>query len=302
MRSLKITVTMGATFLLLLCSGTIVQAQTGIDPQRLAAIRQKLTQIEGVLNGLPPSSKKTLSSGAQNLLKLAQGWDETEGGLGGVGLTSLGTKSQTLSGAAKGPDAGSFTISNPATDFLFSLMAGFTQSETSTSWCGNNVVTGFNDSGSVFESMLFGPGGLSFTGVSISSDKGASFRDAGFINPGNDFNNFLGGDPVVTCTSAPADGSIPTFFYSQIFNLGPPTAPVAAVAVSKSRDGGASWSLPSPLLRRTVSRISSTSPGARSIQAIPTKFSLATPISITPRFRTARVRINEWVSGSKERH
>ena len=59
------------------------------------------------------------------------------------------------------PAAVSFPISNPSTDFLFSLMAGFTQSETSTAWCGNHVVVGFNDSGSFFESLLFGPGGAS---------------------------------------------------------------------------------------------------------------------------------------------
>ena len=122
-------------------------------------------------------------------------------------------------------------------------MAGFTQSETSTAWCGNHVVVGFNDSGSFFESPI-GPGGASFSGASISNNKGASFHDVGFINPGTDVNNFLAGDPAVTCTQGPAAGSIPTFFYTQLFESGPATAPVTAIAVSKSVDGGGSWASP----------------------------------------------------------
>src|SRR5215471_13943613 len=111
---------------------------------RPASLHEKLGQVAGVLDTLPPSSKKRLSSGAQNLLKLAQGWDEVEGALD----RSLGTetlKDRRANGAAMvtrslEPAAATFLISNPTTDFLFSLMAGFTQSETSTAWCGNNVV------------------------------------------------------------------------------------------------------------------------------------------------------------------
>src|SRR5262249_42818322 len=76
----------------------------------------------------------------------------------------------------------------------------------------------------------------SFSGAAVSSDKGASFRDIGFINPGPDSNNFLGGDPVVTCIPGET-----TFYFSQIFSAGPPNAPIAAVAISKSTDGGATW-------------------------------------------------------------
>ena len=123
-------------------------------------------------------------------------------------------------------------------------MGGFTQSETSTAWCGNYVVVGYNDSNSLFESLLFGPGGASLSGASISSNKGLSFRDVGDINPGTDVNNFLLGDPVVTCGSVPQTADIPAFFYTQLFELGPPTAPVTAIAWSKSIDGGGSWAPP----------------------------------------------------------
>src|SRR5262249_282127 len=126
----------------------------------------------------------------------------------------------------------------------FSLMAGFTQSETSTAWCGNHVVVGFNDSGSFFESLLFGPGGASFSGASISTNKGASFHDIGYINPGTDFTNLLAGDPVVTCAPTSSTDPMPAFFFTQLFELGSASAPLSAIAFSKSPDGGGSWAPP----------------------------------------------------------
>ena len=156
-------------------SETIAYAQTGVDPDRISSVREKLAQVAGVLDTLPATSKKRLSSGAQNLLKLAQGWDEVEGvfevnrPLGDASVREMrGTLSATAESASIGPAAASFVISNPSTDFLFSVMAGFTQSETSTAWCGNHVVIGFNDSSSFFESVPFGPGGASFSGRSTT--------------------------------------------------------------------------------------------------------------------------------------
>jgi hypothetical protein len=232
--------------------GASARAQTGADPDRLSSIRQTLEQTAGMLEGLPPSAKKRLSSGAQNLLKLAQGWGEIEGAAAmnraqRHDSTELRGEWAALADAittsADEPTAATFPISNSSTDFLFSLMAGFTQSETSTAWCGDYVVTGFNDSGSVFESILFGPGGASFSGASISKNKGVSFHDVGYINPGTDFNNLLAGDPVVTCTQRPT-GGVPVFFYTQLFERGPATAPVTAIGFSKSEDGGGSWASP----------------------------------------------------------
>jgi hypothetical protein len=235
---------------LILGSGTFSQAQTAVDPERLAGLREKLAQVEAVLDALPDSSKKRLSSGAQNLLKLAQGWQDVEGTLaqlpGNVENEKNALRSDLRASAASDtPDdpAASFPISRASADFVFSIMAGFTQSETSTAWCGNNVVTGFNDSGSIFESLLFGPGGVSGSGASISSNKGSTFQDVGYINPGTDFNNFLAGDPVVTCALLPQAVN-PTFFYTQLFELGPSSAPLTAIAFSKSTDGGGSWSSP----------------------------------------------------------
>ena len=50
-------------------------------------------------------------------------------------------------------------MSDPSTDLFFSVLTGFTQSA-STAWCGQVVTVGFNDSGSLPESLFFGTGGL----------------------------------------------------------------------------------------------------------------------------------------------
>jgi len=250
MKLVQITGLTTMTIALMLCSATFSQAQTAVDPERLASIREKLAQVEAVLGALPDSSRKRLSSGAQNLLKLAQAWQEEEGTLAQVPANLINENSAVKTDARVGAPsdavndpAASFPISSASADFLFSIMGGFTQSETSTAWCGNNVVTGFNDSGSLFESVLFGSGGASLSGASISSNKGLSFHDVGYINPGTDFNNFLAGDPVVTCALLP-QATNPTFFYTQLFEMGPSSAPLTAIAFSKSVDGGGSWSSP----------------------------------------------------------
>jgi hypothetical protein len=107
-------------------------------------------------------------------------------------------------------------------------MAGFVQSETSTAWCGRNVVVAYNDSGSLIESFFTPAIGLSFSGYSLSTDAGRSFTDLGFLNPGRNRSNFLAGAPVVACSDEN------TFYQSSILQTGFATG----VSVSKSTDGG----------------------------------------------------------------
>jgi hypothetical protein len=132
-------------------------------------------------------------------------------------------------------------VSNPANNFSFSRLTGFTQSETSTAWCGNNVVVGFNDSGSFPESVAGGGGstiGFSFNGVARSTDQGQTFQDLGFLNPGSDTSNFLLGDPVLGCM----DSS--TFYYGSLLQTGFFPNIFSAISVSKSTDGGATFGNP----------------------------------------------------------
>jgi len=227
--------------------GQMMYAQDGIDPDRSASLRARLSEANKFLDALPDAQKKALSSGAQNLLTVAQGWSKIEGGLGKARSRQL--QAQSFVKAAEDPESDVFVsrISNSSVDFLFSIMGGFTQSETSTAWCGNNVVTGFNDSGSFLESVIFGPGGASFSGASVSASPSGPFRDVGYINPGPNPFNFLAGDPVVTCSVPPSSGmqgGTTTFYYSQLFETGSSTKPITAIAVSRSTDNGANWEDP----------------------------------------------------------
>jgi hypothetical protein len=87
-------------------------------------------------------------------------------------------------------------------DYQLSRLGGFTQSETSSAWCGDTVVAGFNDSGAFVRSVVEGVGGSSFTGVGVSQNRGRSFTGLPFLNPGPDPATFLGGDPVVVCSDS----------------------------------------------------------------------------------------------------
>ena len=206
----------------------------GVNNSRLAGVKARLAQVTQVLSQLPDNRRRQLSSGAQNLLQLAHGLDDVEGMQNGAQIQAQVT---SIRGAAVRPFLGfPVPVNNPETDFLFSVEAGFTQSETSTAWCGRSVAVGYNDSTSVFETLLNGSGGVSFAGAALSTDGGRTFRDIGAINPGTNPVNFLGGDPVVNC----ADGH--TMYFSQIFQTGSitPFALQTGVAVSTSANGGAS--------------------------------------------------------------
>jgi hypothetical protein len=68
--------------------------------------------------------------------------DEVEGALENALTTAdkAGVQSLAVPDTTADPAAVTFPISNPSADFLFSIMAGLTQSETSTAWCGNAKV------------------------------------------------------------------------------------------------------------------------------------------------------------------
>jgi len=216
--------------------------QVRIDPDRVQGLRAQLMQSKSMLNRIPQNQRIMLSGAAQNLLQLAKNFDKAVDGLDDAPamLGMAGNSTMAASNVEPTPAIGIARVSNPVTDFLFSVMGGFTQSETSTSWCRSSVVVGFNDSGSIFESLLFGSGGISLSGAAFSINGGTSFRDAGFVNPGPNPVNVLAGDPVVNC-SGPNK-----FFYSQIFETGTlsPLHLLTGVALSRSTDGGATWADP----------------------------------------------------------
>ncbi|MFL6241008.1 MAG: sialidase family protein [Actinomycetes bacterium] len=106
-----------------------------------------------------------------------------------------------------------------------------TQSETSVAVAGSHVAVGFNDSQ---QALLAYTAGLDLSGVASSSDGGAHFTDRGTIANPENFTNI--GDPWLTSDRAGALYYSTLTYGGDVGNL--------EIAVSKSTDGGATWSEP----------------------------------------------------------
>jgi hypothetical protein len=239
-------VSMRCTALLLLCGATqlltagAVSAQTMQD--RKDALSAHLKQLQEVTSVMPKAAREKLSSGAQHVLQLAAAADSGE-------LQSDLTQSEaalhgTLSGrpfAVSSEVLGFPQVNDSGTDLAFSRLGGFVHSETSTAWCGNNVVVGYNDSGSLLETFPQPNIGLSFNGYSRSTDGGRTFADQGYLNPGPNVFGFLQGDPVVVCTDRNTFYQA-SIYASRLFN---------AISVSISTDGGATFGDPISVARKT---------------------------------------------------
>jgi hypothetical protein len=121
-------------------------------------------------------------------------------------------------------------FSSAAADALVNNNAGatgdrwFTQSETTILAFGNNVVIGFNDSGSN------SCGANKFTGWAYSTDGGASFTDGGTLptNTGGD-----AGDPVLARNESTGRIYYATLGFS-----------VSTIQVFRSDDNGVTWMAP----------------------------------------------------------
>jgi len=236
MTSLRLLRFVVGAFATALVASSCAAAQ--ISPEKVAATNKILQQVQSTISKLP-KSKQMLLGGYANINNLATVWQKYGMQLTNPAFTAH-AKTEKM-GFTPPASGGIVPASNPSTDIAYSSFGGFTQSETSTARCGNTVVVGFNDSGSVFETPYYftGTGGESYSGSAYSTNGGASFTDAGPINPGPDTYNFLGGDPVVNC----ADSH--TFYYSQIFDYYDASFnPWAAIAVNASTDGGKTWGDP----------------------------------------------------------
>ncbi len=221
-------------------------------PRQVGAADKAITyktqndRLKAVLNRIPEKYRERLSGASRNLLARVNGTSELpsrpgaiahdsaeEGDAGAVPRPSVPA---TTTAPALGAGRVFGAISDSSTDLAFSRLAGFTQNETSTAWCGNVALVGYNDSGSLFETLNIPGIGISFSGVARSTDRGRTFADLGFLNPGSNVDVQLNGDPVVACTDPG------TFYYSNIAaDFGPFTG---AVSVSKSTDGGLSFGDP----------------------------------------------------------
>jgi DNA-binding transcriptional regulator of glucitol operon len=189
-----------------------------------------MKQIKDLAAQMPSSARDRLSSSAQHLLRIAARWDDLQNT-----LAQSAASQNRLNGHGFSPQSGTLPIgevNDPGTDLVLSRMAGFVQSETSTAWCGQNVLVAYNDSGSFLETFPL-PIGLSFNGYSLSTDGGKTFTDEGYLNAGPSLSNFLVGDPVAVCTDEN------TFYQSSIFET-----VTTGASVSKSTDGGRTFADP----------------------------------------------------------
>jgi hypothetical protein len=221
--------------LVIVCLAGAQAASAQTLQQRLDAVSAHMTQLQNFVAKLPASERGKLSSGTQHQLYTAQQWDQMTAPITRSGAAlNAPLQGQPFAPSAPLPFG---EVSDPGTD-LVSRMTGFTQSETSTAWCGSNVLVTYNDSGSFLETFPVPNIGLSFNGYSLSTDRGRSFTDLGYLNPGPSLFNFLGGDPVAVCTDQN------TFYYSSIFQTGSLTTFLTGVSVSKSTDGGRTFADP----------------------------------------------------------
>src|SRR5437763_487151 len=125
--------------------GVVVTSPTvkAVDPVRLDKIKATAEQVKKFADKLSEPKRKALSSGAQNMIQLAERWKQFESR-----FKESGEPERSGPSGPSGPARAAVArASDPNADLRFSSMGGFTQSETSTAWCGNNVVIGFNDSG-----------------------------------------------------------------------------------------------------------------------------------------------------------
>jgi hypothetical protein len=198
---------------------------------------------------LGPNTNR-LSSGAQNFLHLGEQWNNLKaaaaamaaGGSGGppvfgslesqVGLPEMGGPPRAL--------APGHPISVP--NIAATRFSGAVQSETSTAWCDKQAVTGFNDSGSFWETGGFFPaGGQSLEGHAVSTNSGGTFTDKGFPTVGPVGTAMLG-DPVLACSNSS------DFFYASLFEDGSVPGPsdlgFSDISLSLSTNGGSTFGAP----------------------------------------------------------
>jgi hypothetical protein len=200
------------------------------------ATMASLRRLESVA-GFDPAR---LSAAGRNLFSLADRWPTVRERV--INGSAAPAPMEPAQSRAPGP---ALMLPIRATNVRNSRYSGFTQSETSTAWCGNHLVTGFNDTGAEVTTMASGRG-VSMDGYAFSSNRGATFTYIGSPSTPSDPNTFMSGDPVVACFDAA------TFYYVSSFLDG--TKQISGVSLSISTDGGKTFALPVVIAGRSSKR------------------------------------------------
>ena len=246
-KEIRVDISILRAMLALLVLATLGIGSAGAqDRTRLAA---QLNQLNAIRHKLGPDRRAQLSTAANNLMYLAESNAASH-------VNSSSSSQQAVQQLlAKRLSHAALASSNPVpvndsqVDFALSRLAGFTQNGSSNAWCGQNIVVGYNDSSALLLTSVMGTS-VSFSGVSVSHDGGASFKASPFLDAGHDPDNFLAGEPVVACSGK-------DFYYASLFDfLGAPDPAtgerrlVTGVGVNRSHDGGDGWSVPVPAVTK----------------------------------------------------
>lgn len=208
-----------------------------LSAEQMAKVDKKMEILTSVYHNMPDAVKQKLSGSARNFFEIPASWPEIKNSL----AQPQGDQHGLVQDKKKIPFD---RVSDPnASEDGLSQFSGFTQSETDSAWCRRNIAVGFNDTGSLVDTMLNGISpSLSFSivGWAQSSDRGESFEDRGALLPdplpsGVIFRD-LGGDPVIEC----ADDK--TFYFGSLASdVLEDERVLSGISVSRSTDGGLSW-------------------------------------------------------------
>jgi hypothetical protein len=212
---------------------TLVNAQTtASNVARLDRLTERARSVEAA-SGF---DRSRLYGVARNLSAFADRWQTLRQRLAAQDARRLYNDREHPGEASSGEAgiAAGKPISTPTLNL--SRFAGFTQSQTSTAWCGSNVITMFNDTGSEARTLA-AQGGITAVGFANSSDSGHAFAYRGAPPGGVNFDQTVLGSPTVAC----ADQS--DFFYAAIWI--DTLNDVNGVAFAQSSDAGHTFSAPS---------------------------------------------------------
>jgi hypothetical protein len=209
-------------FLIALVFQGSVQPATAQTPSSLPATLDRLALYASRIESNPGFDRADLYGVSRNLVAFADRWPMIRDRL--VNAAAYSSSSDPLTFVS---GAGGKPVSTPTLNV--SRFAGFTQSQTSTAWCGSSVITFFNDTGSEARTMA-ALSGITAVGFATSFDRGRGFAYQGAPPGGVNLAQVVLGSPTVAC----ADQS--TFFYSAIWL--DTLNQVTGVAFAHSSDAG----------------------------------------------------------------
>jgi hypothetical protein len=174
-----------------------------MTPRRLKAMDSTVALIKQQATNLGPH-ERFVSAAWRNAIGIAKRWKQLRplfaAAAARTELAPAETTMELLTGIEPQIPVAAFDPSS-----ALSRLGGFTRNETSTAWCGNNAMVGFNDTGAYLAT-----GGESIAGYSISTNLSATplfaYKGAPPTSPGM----IALGDPVVACVGT-------MFYYASLF-------------------------------------------------------------------------------------